>query len=40
VIDRVGDRRRDADDTNLAYALDAERVDAAVRLVDEDDFDV
>ena len=23
VINRIGDRRRDADDTNLAYALDA-----------------
>ena len=29
VIDRVGDRRRDADDADLADALDAERIDDA-----------
>src|SRR5204862_5113298 len=36
VIDRVGDRRGDADDANLAQPLDAEWIDDLVRLVDED----
>jgi len=30
VIDRVGDRRRDADDANLAQSLDAEWIDDVV----------
>ena len=40
VIDRIGDRRRDPDDADLADALDAERIDDRVRLVDEDHLDV
>src|SRR5262245_26387740 len=33
VIDRVGDGRGDADDADLAHALDTERIDDGVRLV-------
>src|SRR5262249_20584436 len=33
---RIGDRRRGADDTDLAHALDAERVDQVVLLLDKD----
>jgi hypothetical protein len=40
VIDRIRDRRRDADDANLAQPLDAERIDDVVRLIDEDHLDV
>src|SRR4051812_39324959 len=40
VIDGVCDRRRDADNADFANALDAERVDVRVRLVDEDHVDV
>src|SRR5436190_24317467 len=40
VIDRVGYRRRDTDDSDLADAFDAERIDDVVRLVDEDHLDV
>jgi hypothetical protein len=40
VIDRVGDRRRDPDDADLANALDSERIDDRVRLLDEDHLDV
>ena len=39
MIDRVGNRRGDADDPDLAKPLDAERV-GVVRLVHEDDLDV
>ena len=35
VIDGIGDCRGDADDADLADALDAERIDDVVRLVDE-----
>src|SRR6185295_14444232 len=40
VIDRVGDGRGDTDDTNLTYALDAERINAVIDLIDEDHPDV
>ena len=40
VIDRIGDRRGDADNADFADALDAERIDQVVRLVDEDDLDI
>src|SRR4029077_11299686 len=40
VIDRVGDGGGDTDDTNLTYALDAERIDAVIDLIDEDHPDV
>src|SRR5207245_3648327 len=40
MIDRVGDRSRHADNADLAEALDAERIDDLVRLLDEDDVDV
>jgi len=40
VIDRVGDRRRNTDDADLHQALDAQRVDDRIRLVDEDHLDV
>src|SRR3954453_16173198 len=40
VIDRVGDRRGRSDYSDLTHALDAERVDDLVRLVDEDHLDV
>src|SRR5262245_48942665 len=40
MIDRVGDGRRYADDADLADALDAEGIDGAVGLVDEDHLDV
>src|SRR5438094_2034446 len=40
VIDGIGDRRRDPDNTDLAEAFCAERIDERVRLVDEDYLDV
>ena len=40
VMDRVGDGGGNADDADLAHPLDAEWIDDAVRLVDEDDIDV
>src|SRR5262249_1817045 len=39
MMDRVGDRRRDADDADHAHTLDAEWI-AIVRLVDKDHPDV
>jgi hypothetical protein len=39
VVDRVRNRRRNANNADLAEPLDAERI-AVVRLVDEDDLDV
>ena len=39
VINRVSDRRSDADDGDFADPLDTERI-AVVRLVDKDDLDV
>src|SRR5580704_2372628 len=39
VEDRIGDRRRRADDADFAHALDAERVDLVVLLLDEDHVD-
>ena len=35
VIDRIRDRRGRADEADLAHALDAERIDDVVGLVDE-----
>src|SRR4051812_14660768 len=40
VINRVGNGGCDADDADLPDALDAERIDGFVPLVDEDDLDV
>jgi hypothetical protein len=37
VVDRVGDRRRNADDADLANPFDAKRI-AIVQLVNKDDF--
>ena len=39
VIDRIRDRRRGADDADLADAFDAERIDLVVLLLDEDHVD-
>ena len=40
MINRVGNRRRNADDADLAQPLDAHRVDDVVLLIDEDHLDV
>src|SRR5262245_63806814 len=40
VVNRVRNCRRDADNADLAEALDAERIDGVIRLVNEDDLDV
>ena len=40
MMDGVGDRGGDADDADLAQALDAEAIDLGVGLVDEDDLDL
>ena len=40
MMDGIGDRGRDADDADLAQALDAKAIDAVVRLVDEDDLNI
>ena len=40
VINRVGDRRGNADDADLAQAFDAEAIDNRVGLFHEDHFDV
>ena len=37
---RIGDRRRCADDADLADALDAQRVEMSLALVDENHLDV
>src|SRR6476646_9173319 len=40
MIDGIGDGSGYSDNTDLAHALDSERVDDVVRLIDEDDLDV
>ena len=38
MIDRVGNRGRNADDADLAQPFDAKRIDDLVRLIDKNDF--
>src|SRR6516225_5011732 len=40
VVDRVGNRRRDTDNADLAQAFDPERIDRLIRLVDKDYLDI
>jgi hypothetical protein len=40
VIDSIGDRSRNAHNTNLAQPFDAEWVHHVIRLVDENDLDI